>query len=172
MIKIVQLFVLLFVPKTLNALSENNNNSQHVTPYGPIHPVLSQSFLTAEKLLFRGFCKEFRLGTVCSNYFVIITWKLLWREKEKAERKKKQNEVYPTSIFGFKEVYRTEQAVMFPSDNTCISVSLSEIGEIFAIGFATRGVKLRNDGYSDRNYKEKPKLIEKDDGHLLQYSKT
>lgn len=61
---------------------------------------------------------------------------------------------------------------MSPSDNTCISVSLSEIGGIFAIGFATRGVKLRNDGYSDRNYKEKTKLTEKDDGHLLQYSKT
>lgn len=58
MIKIVQLFVLLFVPKTLNALYENNNNSQHVTPYGPILAVLTQSFLTPEKLLFRVLCKK------------------------------------------------------------------------------------------------------------------
>lgn len=51
MIKIVQLFVLLFVPKTLNALYENNNNSQHVTPYGPILAVLTQSFLTQKNFL-------------------------------------------------------------------------------------------------------------------------
>lgn len=50
---------------------------------------------------------------------------------------------------------------MSPSDNTCISVSLSEIGGIFAIGFATRGVKLHNDGYSDRNYKEKQNIEKK-----------
>lgn len=161
MIKIVQLFVLLFVPKTLNALSENNNNSQHVTPYGPINAVFSQSFLTAEKLLFRGLCKEFRVGTTCFNYFVIITWKLPWRKTKKAEGKEKLNEVYLTSIFGFGEVYRTEQAVMSPTDITCISVNLSEIGGIFAIGCATRQVKLCNEGCTDRNYKVKQNIQKK-----------
>lgn len=81
MIKIVQLFILLFVPKTLNALSENNNNSQHVTLYGPIHAVLSQPFLTPE-LLFRVLCKGVRVGIICSNHFVMLTWKLPWGKKE------------------------------------------------------------------------------------------
>jgi len=53
----------------------------------------SQSFLTPEKLLFRWLYKDFRIGTMCSNYFIIVTWKLPWREKKKAERKEKQNEV-------------------------------------------------------------------------------
>lgn len=51
-----------------------------------------------------------------------------------------------------------EQAVMSPLGNTCISVNLSDIGGIFAIGFATRGVKLCNEDYSDRNYKEKQNI--------------
>lgn len=154
MIKIVQLFVLLFVPKTLNALSENNNNSQHVTPYGPIHAVFSQPFLPAEKLLFRGLCKEFRAGTISSNYFVIITWKLPRRKEEKII-KKKQNEVYLASIIGFEGVNRTAQSVISPLNSICIFFSLYEMCGIFTIGFPTRGMNLCNEGYSGRNGKEK-----------------
>lgn len=46
-------------------------------------------------------------------------------------------------------------------DNTCTSVNLSEIGEIVAIGFATRGIKLHNESYNGRNYKGKQNIQKK-----------
>lgn len=91
------------------------------------------------------------------------------KEKGEKGRKKKQNEVYFTRIFGFEGVNRTEQAVISPLDSTCLFVSLCEMCGIFAVGFPTRGMNLCNEGYCDRNCKKNPKKTtnhtEKVDGH-------